>query len=92
MKLNEKEWNKFQEALEENMYFNMKGCESVKGTVAIPREWYYQILNWSGSCTDPNESEDYYKNPRAMFVALDLIYLLLDSINTSDKRSKEENK
>ena len=58
----------------------MEGCESLTGKVCIPEEWFTQILNWSGACTDPSESEDYYKNPRAMYVALDLIYQLLDCI------------
>ena len=63
-----------------NIYFNMDGCECLKGNICIPKEWFTQILNWSGACTDSSESEDYYKNPRAMYVALDLIYLLLDCI------------
>lgn len=82
-KIYPEKWEEFLEILDENLYFNMKGCESFKGSVSIPKEWYYQILNWAGACTDEGESEDYYKNPRAMFVALDLIYQLLDCLEVS---------
>ena len=80
MKVNQDRWETFNEALEDNLYFNMSGCERFTGLVKIPEEWFIQILNWAGACTDPSESEDFYKNPRAMFVALDLIYQLLNSI------------
>ena len=94
-RMNYDKWEDFQEALEDNIYFNMRGC-SVEGSIKIPREWFYQILNWSGECTEPNAGEDYYKNPRAMYVALDLIYRLLDCIeeeydpSTSTKKEAVE--
>jgi len=84
--INQQKFEDFLEALDENMYFNMKGCENLKGSISVPKEWYFQILNWAGACTDSGESEDYYKNPRAMYVALDLIYRLLDSIEETKER------
>ena len=69
----------FQEKHYRNMYFTLAGCEE-DGFVKVPKIVIRAIMNWAGCCTDSNESEDYYKNPRAMFVALDLIYSLLDEL------------
>lgn len=74
----------FEEKLEENIYFTLRGC-SGKGTVQIPKTIFNFIYNISGTCTDSNETEDFYMNPRAMFVALDLIYVALDEIRKEQK-------
>ena len=92
MRINHQKWDDFQETLEDTLYFNMSGCENLKGRVSLPEEWFYQIMNWAGACTDSGEGEDFYKNPRAMYVALDLIYQLLDCIelHSSKPNAKEE--
>ena len=69
----------FQDKLENNMYWTLRGCE-VDGFYVIPKTALRAIMNWAGTSTDPHESEDYYKNPRAMFVALDMIYTLLEEL------------
>lgn len=73
-----------EEKLEEQIYFTLRGCRGT-GTVEIPKTLFNFIYNISGTCTDSNETEDYYKNPRAMFVALDLIYIVLDEIRKEQK-------
>ena len=87
MKIDETKYQYFRELEQDNLYFTNRGCD-VKGSVKIPLTWINRIMNWSGACTDPLEREDFYKNPRAMFVALDLIYRMLDSVN-SDKLGTE---
>ncbi|MCJ7634108.1 hypothetical protein MUP77_17190 [Candidatus Bathyarchaeota archaeon] len=82
------------EALEYNMYFTLRGCEA-SGHRKIPETLFRFIGNIAGLCTDKYESEDYYKNPRAMFVALDLIYKACSLLNeesvNEDRGSTEEN-
>jgi hypothetical protein len=68
---------KFREKLENNRYFTTRGCME-DGSLKIEKWKINFIHNIAGSCTDECESEDFYKNPRAMFVALDLIYELLE--------------
>jgi len=68
----------FADKMENNLYFTLRGCEQ-DGYYKVPKIAINSIINWAGVCTDPNETEDYYKNPRAMFVALDLIYTMLDT-------------
>lgn len=74
----------FKKALDENMYFSLRGCEE-EGKQTLPKFVLNFISNVAGICTDSNEGEDYYKNARAMFVALDLIYLILDAYRGETK-------
>lgn len=69
----------FEETLEDNLYFTERGCEEM-GRIRVPKTTFNFIKNISGECTDANSGPDYYNNPRAMFVALDLIYKSLDTI------------
>ena len=66
----------FEETLEDNLYFTLRGCREA-GIIKIPKTTFKNI---SGECTESNSGPDYYNNPRAMFVALDLIYKALDTI------------
>jgi len=69
----------FQDKMEHNMYFTLRGCEE-KGYYKVPKILLNAFYNWSALCTDPKESEDFYKNPRAMFVALDLMYTMINGL------------
>ena len=75
----------FKEKLDENIYFTLRGCRE-NGFVKVPRTIINFMSNISGTCTDPNETEDFYKNPRAMFVALDLIYEALEEIRKEGEK------
>jgi len=77
--VDEARFREFKEALDRNLYFTDEGTH-VDGVVVIPQSFFNMVETWSAMCTDPSEGEDYYKNPRAMFVALDLIYRLLNSV------------
>ncbi len=69
----------FEETLEDNLYFTVRGCRE-NGSIKMPRTTFNFIKNISGECTESNSGPDHYNNPRAMFVALDLIYKALDTI------------
>jgi len=69
-----------EETLENAKHFNFRGIPG-KGEYRIPKVYINAIINWSGYCTDPHDL-DTYKNPEAMFEALDLIYKILDPIQT----------
>lgn len=69
----------WQDKIEHNLYFTLRGCEQ-DGYYKVPKVVINSIMNWAGSCTNPTDGEDYYKNPRTMFVALDLIYTMLDNL------------
>jgi hypothetical protein len=73
----------FKHTYEGNLYWTLRGCET-KGTVTVPKTAINAIMNWAGACTDPDEGPDYYNNPRAMYVALDLIYRLLDTLHHAE--------
>jgi len=78
--VNEAKVKAFEEALEENIYFTTEGIEEANTLITLPKSFVSIVKAWSAICTEPNEGEDYYRNPRAMFVALDLIYRLLDCL------------
>jgi hypothetical protein len=67
----------FDEKIDANLYFTVRGCEE-EGEETLPKWVVNFIQNVAGLCTDVGETGDFYKNPRAMFVALDLIYTLLE--------------
>ena len=77
----------FEDALEDNIYFTLRGCEE-KGKIKIRRTIFNFISNISGMCTDKCESEDFFKNPRTMFVSLNLIYLALEKIRKEPENKK----
>ena len=81
--INEEKFREFEETLEDNLYFTDEGIEDDGCWVTIPKKYISMVKTWSALCIDPNEGEDYYKNPRAMFMALLLIYRLTDSIEIS---------
>ncbi len=81
----------FEEALENNIYFTLRGCKE-KGNIKIPRTMFNFISNISGMCTDKCETEDFFKNPRTMYVALNLIYLAFDKIRQESERAISEKK
>jgi hypothetical protein len=73
----------FQQSLKDNLYFTIRGTEE-KGSIRLDKTLFNFIYDIAGTCTDPNETPDYYNNPRAMFVALDLIYKALDETERSE--------
>ena len=60
-------------------------------TVTIPKNLVRFLWNISGSCTDTSE-KGLYKNRKAMFEALDIIYKALDEHLELDKQQEKENK
>jgi len=78
-----------EETLEGAKHFNFKGIPGV-GEYRIPKVYINAIINWSGYCTDPHDI-DTYKNPEAMFEALDLIYKILDPVQTQSSCQKARN-
>jgi len=77
--VNKQKEKSFEEKLDENIYFTLRGCKE-NGTVKVPKTIFNFVRNIAGECTDSHSGPDFYKNPRAMFVALDLIYSVLDEI------------
>ncbi len=77
----------FEESLKENIYFTTRGCEE-RGSIKIDKTLFNFIYNISGMCTDKGETEDYFKNPRAMFVALDLIYKAFNEVEQSEREQE----
>lgn len=67
-----------EETLETAKFFTFKGCVG-KGEYRVPRIYINAILNWAGNCTDPFDVDN-YKNPEAMFEALDLIFKVLQPL------------
>ena len=68
------EWN-LQKALQHSPFWTLWGCDSKKKLV-VDETIITAIKAWAGDATEPNSG--LYKNPEAMFNALDLIYCLLD--------------
>ena len=74
--INNKKWKVFLKALAESGSFNIDEREQGE-YYQIPRKFYNSIMNWARVCTKP---KNHYQNPESMYVALNLIYLLLDCI------------
>jgi len=68
------EWG-LQKALTHSPFWTLWGCDSKK-KVVVDETIIMAIKAWAGDSTEPNSG--LYKNPEAMFSALDLIYCLLD--------------
>jgi len=79
------------ETLETAKFFTFRGCVG-KGEYRVPKIYINAILNWVGNCTDPFDIDN-YKNPDAMFEALDLIFKVLQPLqnNSSPTKVKEVN-
>ena len=75
-----------EETLEKAKFFTFRGCTG-KGEYRIPKIYINAILNWSGNCTDPFD-KDNYKNRDAMFEALDLIFKVLQPVQSPMEETK----
>jgi len=75
------------EAIEDNIYFGLNGCDA-PGVAKLPETFFRFIGDIAGMCTDKSETPDYYNNPRAMFVALDLIYKACQEVNEQVEAEK----
>lgn len=78
----------FKEALQKSKYWTLRGCE-MQGFSLVDRTILLFIQNIAGTATDPDD--EYFKNPEAMFEALDLIWKILEDARkggfTVEKRS-----
>lgn len=78
-----------EETLESAKFFTFRGCVGI-GEYRVPKIHINAILNWSGNCTDPFDADN-YKNPDAMFEALDLIFKVLQPLqNLSSHITNDE--
>lgn len=68
------EWG-LQQALQYSPFWTLWGCDRKK-KVVVDETIITAIKAWAGDATEPNSG--LYKNPEAMFSALDLIYSIID--------------
>src|SRR4030042_1131913 len=78
-----------QETITKSPCWNLRGFLYYKDQLIVDEKIIRAIMSWAGDCTEPNSG--IYKDPDAMFNALDLIYKLIDEC-AGDKPVIIENK
>ena len=83
----EKEDWDLQKAILHSPFWTLWGCDR-KGTLAVDETIIAFIKAISGDATEPNSG--LYKNPDAMYNALDLIYMIIDEAQENNLTIRKE--
>ena len=67
-----------QETLDRSPFWNLNGFHYYKEKIIVDEKVLKAIKGWAGDCTEPAMSD--FKDPEAMYAALDLIYKLIDTL------------